>query len=64
MSLSGGELCSGFHRYDVLQEHASDERPMITHARHRVHLEHALQFLEAFLMYGRCTSTLSLESSR
>ena len=25
---------------------------MITHARHRVHLEHALQFLEAFLTHG------------
>ncbi|TFY59822.1 hypothetical protein EVJ58_g5531 [Rhodofomes roseus] len=40
------------HRYDVYQEHDSHDRPLITHARHRVHLEHALQFLYAFLTYS------------
>ncbi|KZT20670.1 tRNA modification GTPase GTPBP3 [Neolentinus lepideus HHB14362 ss-1] len=35
-------------RYDILQDTQS-EQPVITHARHRVHLESALRFLEAFL---------------
>lgn len=40
------------------------ERPMITHARHRVHLEHALQFLEAFLTHGRDVSVRVRELCR
>ncbi|TFK56232.1 tRNA modification GTPase GTPBP3 [Heliocybe sulcata] len=47
------EFMEGFaralrERYDILQDgHA--EQPVITHARHRVHLESALRFLDAFL---------------
>ena len=37
-------------RYHLLNENGSaTEEPLITHARHRAHLENALQFLEAFL---------------
>ncbi|KAI0771540.1 tRNA modification GTPase TrmE [Trametes elegans] len=58
-SLSTGagtqEFLRGFaqalqHRYNLLDEHGSrPEEPLITHARHRVHLENALRFLDAFL---------------
>ncbi|KAI0047277.1 tRNA modification GTPase TrmE [Auriscalpium vulgare] len=36
-------------RYNLLQEEDVNESPLITHARHRTHLETALQFLDAFL---------------
>jgi tRNA modification GTPase len=36
----------GFHRFDM---EADDRVPLITRARHRVHLETACRFLEAFL---------------
>ena len=36
------------HRYKLLDE-AGREEPLITHARHRAHLENALLFLNAFL---------------
>ncbi|EPT03112.1 hypothetical protein FOMPIDRAFT_1035518 [Fomitopsis schrenkii] len=51
-------------RYDVHQEQASTDRPMITHARHRVHLEHALQFLEAFLVQDAEEVVLAAEELR
>lgn len=35
-------------RYDLL-ENTNTRAPIITHARHRTHLESALRFLEAFL---------------
>lgn len=35
-------------RYDLL-ENTNTQAPIITHARHRTHLESALRFLEAFL---------------
>lgn len=46
------------HRFGLLQEHDKHrEEPLITHARHRAHLEDALQFLRAFLDYCKCTLT-------
>jgi len=40
----------GFNsRYDLLEDQNNSQTPLITHARHRIHLESALQFLEAFL---------------
>jgi len=38
-------------RYHLLQDSESEDAsaPLITHARHRVHLESALGFLDAFL---------------
>ncbi|OBZ71947.1 tRNA modification GTPase GTPBP3, mitochondrial [Grifola frondosa] len=37
-------------RYNILQEQGSDlDEPLITHARHRIHLENTVQFLQAFL---------------
>jgi len=36
-------------RYHLLDGQNNSEVPLITHARHRVHLESALRFLEAFL---------------
>ncbi|KAH9894153.1 tRNA modification GTPase TrmE [Cubamyces lactineus] len=58
-SLSTGEgtqdFMQGFarvlqQRYNLLTEDGSRaEEPLITHARHRTHLENALQFLDAFL---------------
>lgn len=35
-------------RYDLIQD-SQAEQPLLTHARHRVHLESALRFLDAFL---------------
>ncbi|KAI0334883.1 tRNA modification GTPase TrmE [Cubamyces sp. BRFM 1775] len=49
------EFMQGFaqvlqQRYNLLTEDGSRaEEPLITHARHRTHLESALQFLDAFL---------------
>ncbi|KAI0676751.1 tRNA modification GTPase TrmE [Trametes maxima] len=58
-SLSTGEGTTDFmkgfaealgKRYEMLSEGGSRaEEPLITHARHRTHMENALQFLEAFL---------------
>ncbi|KAI0829337.1 tRNA modification GTPase TrmE [Trametes gibbosa] len=60
VSLSTGEgtaeFMKGFaeilqQRYNMLSDDGSHmEQPLITHARHRVHLENALQFLNAFLV--------------
>lgn len=36
-------------RYDLSEDQDSSQAPLVTHARHRTHLESALQFLEAFL---------------
>ncbi|KAI0951921.1 hypothetical protein AcV7_007878 [Taiwanofungus camphoratus] len=59
LSLTTGEGTQAFldgfgsalqKRYDILLQHGSDrEEPLITHSRHRVHLENALRFLQAFL---------------
>jgi hypothetical protein len=38
-------LCS----YDLFDGRDHSQTPLITHARHRTHLESALRFLEAFL---------------
>ncbi|KAH9918164.1 tRNA modification GTPase TrmE [Fomitopsis serialis] len=51
-------------RYDVHQEQNTDVRPLITHARHRVNLEHALQFLDAFLGYDAEDVVLAAEELR
>ncbi|KAI0637698.1 tRNA modification GTPase TrmE [Trametes polyzona] len=58
-SLSTGEGMAAFmqgfanvlqQRYNLLNEDSSRiEEPLITHARHRTHLENALQFIDAFL---------------
>lgn len=56
VSLSTGEGTTEFldnfskvlqTRYDMFED--SSQTPLITHARHRTHLESALQFIEAFL---------------
>ncbi|KAI0786462.1 tRNA modification GTPase GTPBP3 [Abortiporus biennis] len=36
-------------RYGLLKEQQGGSEPLITHARHRVHLENARRFLEAFI---------------
>ncbi|KZT74516.1 tRNA modification GTPase TrmE [Daedalea quercina L-15889] len=51
-------------RYDVGLEQGSSDRPLITHARHRVHLEHALQFLDAFLTHDAEDVVLAAEELR
>ncbi|KAI8984989.1 tRNA modification GTPase TrmE [Trametes punicea] len=49
------EFMNGFahvlqQRYNLLSEEGSaPEEPLISHARHRVHMENALRFLDAFL---------------
>lgn len=37
---------------DKFESGSTDEGPLITHARHRTHMEAALQYLEASLAYG------------
>lgn len=38
------------HRYHLIAEDGSGaEEPLITHSRHRAHLENAVEFLGAFL---------------
>ncbi|GBE79231.1 tRNA modification GTPase TrmE [Sparassis latifolia] len=59
VSLTSGEGTQAFlegfgralqERYDMLQERVSEiEEPLITHSRHRAHLESASKFLQAFL---------------
>jgi len=58
VSLSTGEGTKEFldnfsralqKRYDLFEDRDNSQTPLITHARHRTHLESALQFLEAFL---------------
>jgi len=58
ISLSTGEGTTEFldkfskvlqARYDLFENQDSGQAPLITHARHRIHLESALQFIEAFL---------------
>ncbi|EJF63061.1 tRNA modification GTPase TrmE [Dichomitus squalens LYAD-421 SS1] len=45
-----GEILITSFRYHILRDSGvSAEEPLITHARHRCHLENALKFLEAFL---------------
>ena len=41
-------------RYELFENRDNSQAPLITHARHRTHLESAFQFLEAFL--GTCKS--------
>ncbi|KIM83976.1 hypothetical protein PILCRDRAFT_421153 [Piloderma croceum F 1598] len=57
-SLSTGEGTKEFldnfaralqERYDLFEDRDNDQAPLITHARHRTHLESALRFIEAFL---------------
>ncbi|KAF7301572.1 tRNA modification GTPase TrmE [Mycena indigotica] len=48
------EFLAGFaeslrSKYDLDQDGSSSEAPLITHARHRIHLESAAGFIEAFL---------------
>jgi len=58
VSLSTGEGTKEFldnfstalqKRYDLFEDRGNSQMPLITHARHRTHLESALQFLGAFL---------------
>ncbi|KAI0316134.1 hypothetical protein OF83DRAFT_1060864 [Amylostereum chailletii] len=73
-SLTSGEgtseFLSGFaatlqKRYDLLDATDSTaEAPLITHARHRTHLESALAFLDAFLAIGADDVVLGAEELR
>jgi hypothetical protein len=50
-------------RYGILQNSSGDaDAPLITHARHRAHLESAFGFLDAFLVM-RGASFFKLSSS-
>jgi len=51
-------------RYNLLEGGLDRDVPLITHARHRVHLESALRFLEAFLEYGSEDVVLAAEELR
>lgn len=51
-------------RYNLLEGGLDRDVPLITHARHRVHLESALRFLEAFLEYGPEDVVLAAEELR
>lgn len=74
VSLTTGECTHAFldnfaqalqQRFDLLQEHeAHREEPLITHARHRAHLEDALQFLRAFLDYSSADVVFAAEELR
>jgi hypothetical protein len=43
------QTCDILSRFDVLEDRDASKALLITHARHRVHLESALRFIEAFL---------------
>ncbi|KZT12620.1 tRNA modification GTPase TrmE [Laetiporus sulphureus 93-53] len=52
-------------RYDLMQEGGTNQNePLVTHARQRVHLENALQFLNAFLSYQPNDVVFSAEELR
>ncbi|KAG9126493.1 mitochondrial splicing system protein, partial [Ceratobasidium sp. 392] len=44
----------------MFEKGSTDEEPLITHSRHRTHLEAALQYLEASLAYVRLAAVLVL----
>jgi hypothetical protein len=48
MAVAAGSNTDGLNSYEVIAD-ARGEEPLVTHARHRVHLESASRFLEAFL---------------
>jgi len=51
-------------RYDLFENQDDRPTPLITHARHRTHLESALQFLEAFLKTRKLILLPSFRFSR
>ncbi|KAG5635346.1 hypothetical protein H0H81_011649 [Sphagnurus paluster] len=66
-----GAFLAGFaralhHRFNLRDGEAEQERevPLITHARHRVHLESARRFLQAFLDTPACDVVLGAEELR
>ncbi|KZV65655.1 tRNA modification GTPase TrmE [Peniophora sp. CONT] len=52
-------------RFDVLQDvQDAEDSPVVTHARHRQHLESALRFLDAFLAHGPDDIVIAAEELR
>ncbi|KAJ7937424.1 tRNA modification GTPase TrmE [Mycena leptocephala] len=63
------EFLAGFAKalqikYALTDDDASNQTPLITHARHRVHLESAAQFIDAFLATSVDDIVLGVEELR